>query len=173
MTDSLETCKLALDKGLITAEDFNTVKESFLKAQQIKAGVDAGFIDAAEYERVRDAYIANVLSTLTNPVTINGTHSVPPSSAAPSAPNSAHAPPAPVAAAPLAAAVASPPTAAPASPAASPPPAGGGVLPIPTNIPDFGGKKNNPQGVRTNGQVEYHHHHPLYRYHRRPSAGST
>lgn len=142
MTDSLETCKLALDKGLITAEDFNTVKESFLKAQQIKAGVDAGFVDAAEYERLRGAYIGSVLTALTSQVSIaNGTHSLP-SSAPPSAPNSARAPP--VAAPP----VASPPTATPASPAAAPAAtASGGVLPIPTNIPDFGGKKNNPQGV--------------------------
>ena len=53
---SLETAKTALDKGLITQEDFDSVKEGFVAAQKLKAGVDAGLLKVEDYERARDAF---------------------------------------------------------------------------------------------------------------------
>ena len=38
----LRTAKLALQEGLIESDDFDQIKRAFLKAQQIKAGMDAG-----------------------------------------------------------------------------------------------------------------------------------
>ena len=49
----LRTTKQALDEGLLTQQDFEVVKVAFLKAQQIKAGLDAGFIRQEDYDRVR------------------------------------------------------------------------------------------------------------------------
>ncbi len=38
----LRTAKTAMDEGLIAQSDFDVIKLAFLKAQQIKAGMDAG-----------------------------------------------------------------------------------------------------------------------------------
>ena len=38
----LRTAKLAMAEGLIEQSDFDVIKKAFLKAQQIKAGMDAG-----------------------------------------------------------------------------------------------------------------------------------
>ena len=43
--DVLRTAKQAMDDGLIAKEDFDVIKKAFLKAQQIKAGIDAGETD--------------------------------------------------------------------------------------------------------------------------------
>ena len=40
--DVLRTAKQAMDDGLIAQDDFDVIKKAFLKAQQIKAGIDAG-----------------------------------------------------------------------------------------------------------------------------------
>ena len=40
----LRTAKMAMSEDLICEEDFNSIKKAFLKAQQIKAGMDAGNI---------------------------------------------------------------------------------------------------------------------------------
>lgn len=53
----LRTAKQALDEGLITTNDFDCVKVAFLKAQQIKTGVDAGFIRQDDYHKARDAFL--------------------------------------------------------------------------------------------------------------------
>lgn len=54
---ALRSAKQALDEGLITPQDFDVVKVAFLKAQQIKAGLDAGFIRQGDYDKAVDAYI--------------------------------------------------------------------------------------------------------------------
>lgn len=57
---TLRTAKEALDEGLISVADFDTVKEGFLKAQQIKAGLDAGFIKEEDFEQARDAFFQSL-----------------------------------------------------------------------------------------------------------------
>jgi hypothetical protein len=54
---TLRAAKQALDEQLITQQDFDCVKVAFLRAQQIKAGLDAGFIKQDAYERASDAYL--------------------------------------------------------------------------------------------------------------------
>lgn len=54
---ALRAAKQALDEQLITQQDFDCVKVAFLRAQQIKAGLDAGFIKQEAYERASDAYL--------------------------------------------------------------------------------------------------------------------
>lgn len=54
---TLRAAKQALDEQLITQQDFDCVKVAFLRAQQIKAGLDAGFIKQEAYERASDAYL--------------------------------------------------------------------------------------------------------------------
>jgi hypothetical protein len=65
---ALRSAKQALDEGLITPQDFDVVKVAFLKAQQIKAGLDAGFIRQEYFDKAVDAYIHaldfNVMGTL-------------------------------------------------------------------------------------------------------------
>lgn len=53
----LRTSKIAMGEGLITQEDFDQVKVAFLKAQQIKAGLDAGFIREEDYVQARDSFL--------------------------------------------------------------------------------------------------------------------
>jgi cofilin len=53
----LRTAKQAMDESLITQEDFDVVKRAFLKAQQIKAGLDAGFIREEDYVQARDSFL--------------------------------------------------------------------------------------------------------------------
>jgi len=40
--DTLRDAKKAMDEGLIDQKDFEEIKKAWLKAQQIKAGIDAG-----------------------------------------------------------------------------------------------------------------------------------
>lgn len=53
----LDTAKAALDSGLITNSDYDSVKDAFLRAQQIKAGLDAGFIRESDYNEVKQAFL--------------------------------------------------------------------------------------------------------------------
>lgn len=53
----LRTAKLAMTEGLITQDDFDQIKVAFLKAQQIKAGLDAGFIREEDYVQARDSFL--------------------------------------------------------------------------------------------------------------------
>lgn len=54
---TLRTAKQALNEDLITQQDFEVVKVAFLRAQQIKAGLDAGFIRKDDYDKAVDAYL--------------------------------------------------------------------------------------------------------------------
>ena len=53
----LDTAKAALNSGLITSADYDSVKDAFLRAQQIKAGLDAGFILESDYNEVKQAFL--------------------------------------------------------------------------------------------------------------------
>ena len=53
----LRAAKEALDDNLITTSDYDSVKDAFLRAQQIKAGLDAGFILEADYDQVKQAFL--------------------------------------------------------------------------------------------------------------------
>lgn len=59
MTDLtvLRGSKQALEEGLITQQDYECVKVAFLKAQQIKAGLDAGFIRSEDYDKAVGSYM--------------------------------------------------------------------------------------------------------------------
>eukprot|EP00775_Hariotina_reticulata_P006288 gene6288-6524_t len=54
---TLRSAKQALSEQLITQQDFDCVKVAFLRAQQIKAGLDAGFIRKEDYDRAVEAYL--------------------------------------------------------------------------------------------------------------------
>lgn len=58
--DNLRAARTALDEGLISEDDFDGVKVAFLKAQQYKAGVDAGFIEPADYAEVKARFLDDV-----------------------------------------------------------------------------------------------------------------
>ncbi|GMH33768.1 hypothetical protein BSKO_01602 [Bryopsis sp. KO-2023] len=57
---TLRTAKAALDEGLITQADFNSVKEGFLNAQRIKAGLDAGFIPEEDFAQASAAFFESL-----------------------------------------------------------------------------------------------------------------
>lgn len=123
---ALRVAKQALDEGLITQQDFECVKVAFLRAQQIKAGLDAGFIKLESYEKAQDAYLhaldfqmmAAVPSTSGAPAggaRSSGAAAQPPAAAAAAAP----APPPPATRQPAAAAAYTAAAAAAAAPAAT------------------------------------------------------
>ncbi len=58
----LRTAKQAMGEGLIGQEDFDQIKTAFLRAQQIKAGLDAGFIREEDYVQVGRAVTMSCLS---------------------------------------------------------------------------------------------------------------
>lgn len=166
MTECLETCKLALERGLITNVEYDAVKGAFVKAQQIKAGLDAGLLQQNDYERVKTAYLNSLLDSLTGGRSAGGAHptvAVASSPASHAAANGLSAAPSPITAtvppspAPASRSFAEEPTARAAVPVASSPerpaaaapaaavpaaPAGNGTVPVPTNIPQLGGQKN-------------------------------
>eukprot|EP00210_Caulerpa_lentillifera_P002000 g1917.t1 len=55
--ESLKTAKAALDAGLITQADFDSVKDGFIAAQKLKTGVDAGLLRKEDYDKSRDAFL--------------------------------------------------------------------------------------------------------------------
>lgn len=57
---ALRTAKAALDEGLISDTDFDVVKAGFLKAQQIKAGLDAGFIREDDIKQARETFFQSL-----------------------------------------------------------------------------------------------------------------
>lgn len=122
---SLVNAKAALDLGLVNEEDYNRVKESFLKAQQLRSAIDAGLIE--EGDQVQDArqgFVSMVLGS----AAASGGQEVQKKVMAPKA--SAPAPP-PMAPKPIAAAPkAPPPMAPPMAPPAPPMPSA-----VPKNIP--------------------------------------
>lgn len=65
--DALRTAKAALDEDLISQADYDAVKDSILKAQgsilkaqQIKAGLDAGIIPEEELANVKRAFLQSL-----------------------------------------------------------------------------------------------------------------
>jgi len=129
---ALRAAKQALDEQLITQQDFDCVKVAFLRAQQIKAGLDAGFIKQDAYERASDAYLHaldfQLMSSMPSINAVPSSNPAPSLSATPSlsaqksvgrtlsAAQQAAAAPAPAPPAPA-------PAAPPAAPAAAAPPA--------------------------------------------------
>lgn len=73
---TLRTAKIALGEDLITQDDFLLIKKAFLKAQQIKAGLDAGFIREEDYQQARDSFLHSldftVSATMSSPYSSNG-----------------------------------------------------------------------------------------------------
>ena len=59
-TDTLRNARVAFEDGLINAADFEAVKVAFLKAQQYKAGLDAGFITPTDYAEVKARFLDDV-----------------------------------------------------------------------------------------------------------------
>ena len=60
MAGVLRTCKEALEEGLISSADFDIVKTAFLRAQSIKAGLDAGFILPEDYAQVKHVFLSSL-----------------------------------------------------------------------------------------------------------------
>eukprot|EP00889_Picochlorum_renovo_P004539 jgi/Picre1/31569/NNA_006921.t1 len=59
---SLVNAKAALDLGLLTEDDYARVKESFLKAQQLRSAIDAGLIEEGQQvEQAREGFVSMVL----------------------------------------------------------------------------------------------------------------
>ncbi|KAK9837037.1 hypothetical protein WJX84_011626 [Apatococcus fuscideae] len=60
MAGVLRTCKEALEEALISSSDFDVVKTAFLRAQSIKAGLDAGFILPEDYAQVKHVFLSSL-----------------------------------------------------------------------------------------------------------------
>lgn len=58
--DDLRDARTAVEEGLITLEDFESIKVAYIKAQQYKAGLDAGFIKPADYAEVKDRFLDDI-----------------------------------------------------------------------------------------------------------------
>jgi cofilin len=140
---SLVNAKAALDLGLLDEADYVRVKESFLKAQQLRAAIDAGLIeDGEQVEQARGGFLSMVLgaegregaATATRAGQARAKPAPPPKAPAPPAPMPAppRMPPAP----PLQQKTATPP-APPAPPAI-----------VPKNIP----KTSNGAKAATGGK---------------------
>ncbi|KFM27205.1 Actophorin [Auxenochlorella protothecoides] len=54
---TLLSTKAALDLGLVTQADFDMVKTSFLRAQQLKAAVDVGVLREEDYEATKSQFL--------------------------------------------------------------------------------------------------------------------
>ncbi|GAB4821375.1 hypothetical protein N2152v2_008421 [Parachlorella kessleri] len=54
---TLLSTKAALDLGLISQADFDSVKAAFIRSQQIKAALDTGLIKAEDYESVKREFL--------------------------------------------------------------------------------------------------------------------
>lgn len=57
---ALLNTKAALDHGLVTEEDYNKIKESFLRAQELRSAIDAGLMNEQEIEQVKKDFVAMV-----------------------------------------------------------------------------------------------------------------
>lgn len=60
MTDCLKTAKEALEQKLIESSDYDQVKAAFLRAQQIRAGLDAGFIRQDDYDQIKQTFLQSL-----------------------------------------------------------------------------------------------------------------
>lgn len=133
---TLLSSKAALDLGLITHEDYEIVKSSFLKAQQLKAAVDVGVLKGDDYERTKEQFLQLIAAA-------------PAGSAVPSAPVAAP----PRATAPPPAALASPAAPAPGPPRPAPVTVPVAVAPTPAPNPSRPSSRppSRPQTPSTNG----------------------
>lgn len=166
---SLLQTKAALDLGLVSQQDYDAVKNSFLQAQKIKSAVDVGLIKPEDYEATKQSFLGSLTGAFAAPATAGAAAGGAPAAAAAAEPEAAPPPPAPrpppvawqlpppaspkVAAAAQQAKADAAAAAAAAAPAAAD--SGGGMRRVasnpnvPTNIPRMGGIKKMAQGVRS------------------------
>lgn len=149
---SMLQTKAALDLGLISQADFDSVKNSFLKAQQIKAAVDVGLIKPEDYDSTKQSFLSSLLGVApaaAPPATQQSAAPAPASEAAP-------APPAPRPA-PVAWQLPPPSPPAPAAPVAAAAISAASMRRspsnpnVPTNIPKMGGIRKMGQGTSMSG----------------------
>eukprot|EP00854_Cymbomonas_tetramitiformis_P002712 gene2712-3488_t len=79
--DSLQQTKAALDAGLLDAADFEAVKAAFVKAQQIKAGIEANLLSADDAQLSKDTFLKCIVSSEKNVVVsfnVNSEQDTPP-----------------------------------------------------------------------------------------------
>lgn len=63
MNDSLQclvNTKAALDLGLVTEQDYEVVKASFLRAQQLRAALDSGMVSQEDFDANKGDYLASL-----------------------------------------------------------------------------------------------------------------
>lgn len=165
MTDpglqTLLSSKAALDLGLISPSDFDVVKASYLRAQQLRAAMDVGLLHAEDYDSAKQQFLQQVLGSAGPTPAPAVSRRSPGAAAAPVpprvAPQAASAPPiraptptAPAEPTPSAAAIPAPVPAAttPSRAPSSRPPSRGGELA--GAIPKVGGNRPRPStAVRT------------------------
>lgn len=68
MTDCLKTAKDALEQNLIEGSDYDQVKAAFLRAQQIRAGLDAGFIRQDDYDQIKQTFLQSLQGMSVAPI---------------------------------------------------------------------------------------------------------
>ncbi|PNH05968.1 hypothetical protein TSOC_007706 [Tetrabaena socialis] len=162
----LRTAKQALDEGLLNPEDYDFIKKAFLRAQQIKAGLDAGFIKEEDFVQARDSFlhsldfalVGNTSSSPTPPAQQGPAFVAP--AIRPGSPRAAAAPPPVNARAPpqqpqqAARNSLTQPSAAPPAPPAPVPrlsgATGGGTVPIPTDLPPSSARGSRSTSIATN-----------------------
>lgn len=150
---TLLSTKAALDLGLVTQADFDMVKTSFLRAQQLKAAVDVGVLREEDYEATKSQFLE--LITGGGGATSSSPTAAPPATAPAWAPPHVQVPaPAPPT---LAARPAPSPAPRPASRPQSPVPPMSTTAPptpgsravqhdIPLQLPKIGGTRSKPNG---------------------------
>lgn len=150
---SLLSTKAALDLGLITQSDFDSVKSAFLRSQQIKAAVDTGLIRSEDYESVKQQYLSSLEG-----VAPAASHAV---AAAPQTVQQRSAPAPAMAAAPAAAmAQQTQPAPKAAPPAPAPPPAAPAPVapaPVPRAVPTCNGSAAAPAAAAAAGAASGDH----------------
>ena len=95
---SLVNAKAALDLGLVNEDDYSRVKESFLKAQQLRSAIDAGLLeDGDQIDTAWKGYVSMVLGATAEPVKAAPVTKKPAPAPAPAPPPPPMMQPAPVA----------------------------------------------------------------------------
>lgn len=154
--DNLRAARMALDEGLISEDDFESIKVAFMKAQQYKAGLDAGFIEPADYADVKARFLDDIsrLSISTAPTTRSAQPAGPPATGR-------SPPPSPLR-----------PQATPSAAPSPQPRASNGATDVPVNIPRMGGalRKNNGPSASMSGITVSEDAVNLYYYMKAKSA---
>lgn len=146
----LRTAKQAVEEGLLNDEDYDDIKKAFLRATQIKVGLDAGFIKEEDYRQARDSFLHSLDFKLVGAVPHAHPPPAPPQQQQQSA-FAAGAVPLPPSQQHTSAAPPPPPAASASRPAPAPPPlrsvfsngeaaaqrsnGGPGTVPVPTDLP--------------------------------------